>query len=718
MVALSASGAAVAVPAFQLPLGMPVVIEGTEFQVERRLQDGRWQFLSVEEGTPRFLSDAQLAELMQGGSFYVEKERGLRAFAPAPISPLLIGPEAHAANQRKHDYVMACVRAPGGLKRSRLALLGIIQEVASARGETPPGFTTVLNWIDEYERHGEYFGTAAYSDRHDLKGARGPRSAAFQDQAVALGLDAYLQLGKKRVAYDLVCEAVRKFDEEQGRFLDKGALGPKYVDDHGRLKPPSLRTFERRCSDLNRFTQDWALKGPAYAKQKNRTFQRTGLPERPYAEIEVDHTRLDILIMDDERGLVLGRPDLIIFRDRATGMIAGYGLGFEEPSFASFLQGLRHATYPKDLLRYPAIKNGWPCYGRFENLFVDNALHFIGDNIIAAGRELGFNLVRFQPRQPWLKGALERFFGSLGTGLVHQLVGTTLHNVMARRDHEFLGEANLTLDEFEALLNFLICEIYHAEPRRGLGVIRGVGDAPLAVWADKAKSFKTPLLPHPDVFMSLVGDRDRRTIQNDGITWDYITYESPELWALRSHPRHRRPAEGGSTKYEITRDPFDLGQISVRNPYDNTIIVVPATTAHRSYATGLGLHQHRVIISNAKSRVGERVDFQALEEARAILAKVVASIRGHPGRRKIERALGRYLNVEQTRRYRTEIVTEAASTPVSDLLQWGDLEVATPPPSAAAPASVRVHQPPPAICPDEDDLDLLRQRKNWSSYND
>ena len=56
----------------------------------------------------------------------------------------------------------------------------------------------------------------------------------------------------------------------------------------------------------------------------------------------------DVLIIDDEQGLVLGRPDLIIFRDRSTAAIGGYGLGFEEPSYAAFVQGLRHTIYPKE----------------------------------------------------------------------------------------------------------------------------------------------------------------------------------------------------------------------------------------------------------------------------------------------------------------------------------------------------------------------------------
>lgn len=718
-------GAAAPTPAFQLPLGAMLTIGDTEHQVERRLPDGRWQFISTE-GTPRFLSDREIAALMKRGEFYVSRERGMRVFAPPPISPLLVGPKAHAENLRKHDYVAACVGMTGRFKRSRSALVPIIEEIAKSRSEMPPGFTTVLNWIDEFERHGELYGTAAYSDRHDLKGGRGERLLAHQEAAIAVGIEGWFQLGSKVQAYDLVCEEVRKFDSERGRQMDKGALGARFVDDHGRLRPPSRRTFERRCAALNRFEQDWALKGPAYAKQKNRTWQRTPVPERPYSEVEVDHTRIDVLIIDDQQGLVLGRPDLIIFRDRSTAAIAGYGLGFEEPSYAAFVQGLRHAIYPKDpAATLPHVTNEWPCFGRIENLFVDNALHFLGDNIVAAGRELGFNLVRFQPRQPWLKGALERFFGTINKGLIHALSGTTLEHVLARRDHEHLGEAVLTLREFEALLNYWIRDVYHAQPTKALGVIRGVGDVPLKAWADKAAKFRTPLLPHPDVFISLAGDVEMRTIQNDGITWDYIIYESPPLWALRSHPKHRRANQGRSTKYEVVRDPFDLGAIFIKDPYNGEVIKVPATTAHRPYATGLGLHQHQVIMAHAKSRVGARTNFDELGASRAILAKVVSSLRRNPGRKRVERAVARYIHVEQTRRHRSELWIDAPPQSGGDFL---DLRAPSPisspahpsmPPEApeeicAAPAAV-------AALPADDDLDdleALRRAKNWNTYHD
>ena len=694
-------------PLFDLPRGAVVTIESREFVVERRLPGGRWQFISLPDGEPRFHTDGELATLMGRGQFFMSGDGGLRVYAPPPPNPLAVGREAHARNHRKHAYVTAALQSDRTFRRSRGFLVPIIKTCAADRDETAPSFTSVLTWIDEYRRYGEIYGTAAYSDRHDRKGRRGSRLDDYQDRAIEAGLNRFAELGKATAAYATVCAEVRKFDEERGRLLDRGLLPAGRIDHRGRLKPPSLRTFERRCAAMDRFERDWAIKGPAYAKQKNRTYQTTQKPERPYQEVEVDHTTLDIILIDDS-GLVLGRPDLIVFRDRATTMILGYGLGYDQPSYTSFVEGLRHAFYPKDdvLGRQP-----WPCFGRIENLIVDNGLHFLGDNIQSAAKELGFNIIPCRPRQPWLKGGLERFLGTLNTGLIHQMPGTTLENVLARKNHEHLGEACLTLGEFRGLLEFWIRDIYHMDIQKGLGPIPGVGSRPISVWQDKVKTYSTPLLPSRDVFISLAGDVKERTIQKDGIAWDYIKYESPELWGVLSDPRHKRRSDGSASRYRVVRDPFNLAEITLID-HDGQARRIPASLAYRDYAANLTLHQHRVILNNARTARDVDVDLGALTEAKAYLADIAAKLRAHPGRRKIQRALARYLSTEHSRREVSVIRASAQDKAANDFLNL------SPTARTARPRHTEItpHLNDP-VADDVEDLESIRSRKNWSSYN-
>jgi putative transposase len=703
-------------PKFMLTLKSMLMLCGVEYQVERRNPepDGRWQLLSIAEGTPILKTDRQLADHLAANEFHIPFERGMRLFAPPPLSPIAIGEKAKAANLRKHAYVQACLDAPGGLVRSRPKLMPVIKACAEERNEPPPGFSTVLSWLCEYERYGEVYGTAAYSDRHDLKGGAGSRLLDYQERAIEYGIERWLELGHKAKAYALVEKFIRDFDDKEGDLLDKDALGPTYVDDGRRLIPPSLRTFERRCANVDPMVRAWALRGPAYAKQRYRTYQTTAVPDRPYAEVEVDHCKLDILVVD-ESGLVLGRPDLIAFRDRATAMIVGIGLGFEEPSYASFVQGLKHAMYPKSLDHYPSIKNPWPCFGRIENLIVDNALHFLGDNIQEAARELGMHIIPCAPRQPWLKGGLERFFGSANTGLLHSLPGTTLQNIVERRDHENLGKATLTLAELEFLLTYWICDVYHASPRKALGPIRGVGAVPLLEWAEKSKKFHTALPPHEDVFMDLAGDVDYRTIQKDGIVWDYIKYESEDLWSFLRDPEHNKGKGVGTTKYKVVRNPFDLGEITVVNHHRNKVLRIPATRGHHTYATGLTLHQHAVIVANARHKASEKVTIEALQAAKARLAEIVSALRKHPSRDKIQRAVARYMHTESSRRRQSEM-TGVTKLPKHAALPDYSLSRA-PAASKADHDDGRVQGSGTTVQPDEDD-DIALSRSTMRAYRD
>lgn len=582
-------------PRFAFRQNNVVVMDGDNWLVQQRLATGQWMLTQLETGEANLVKDEDIARLQREGRFHVHQSSSKTGAGPTPPSPVVIGDRGREANRRKHEYVQAC----RGLPRSRKALDAVITATAVQRGETAPGFTSVLNWMDEFEVWGDVLGTAAYSDRNDLKGTRGSRLPAHLDRAIEKGVDAWLQLQNSDLAYAIVCDEVRRIDHEDGEMIDKAALAACYADDDGRLVPPSLRTFQRRCRNETRLTIDLAHFGEGHARKYNRTWATRDIPDRPYQEVEVDHCTLDITLVD-AGGLIVGRPDLVCFRDRATAMVLGFGVGLDAPSYGSLLEGLRHAIYPKELS--DAIKTPWPCFGRIETLIVDGALHFLGDSIANAGRELGFTHQVCPPRMPWMKGGLERFFRTLGVGLVHRLPGTTLSNAVQRNEHDHSGSAALTLDQFRHILTKWVCEIYHADVTKALGPIRGVGAQPLAVWADKASRFVTPPLPSPDVFIALAGQVEFRTIQKDGIAWDHIKYESPELSALLQHPQHRRrSSEGSSSRYKVLRDPQNLGEIVVVDPYRNMPIQVPATLGHRKYAQGLTLRQHQVVLSNVKA---------------------------------------------------------------------------------------------------------------------
>ncbi|CAA2158986.1 hypothetical protein MBRA_04228 [Methylobacterium brachiatum] len=662
-------------------------------EFERRL-DGRLQFLRVEDKDLLFLTDLQLAFLsakgearLVAGRFTYGKPRG-----PLP-SRLALTKEQSAQADRKLDYVNACIRgfvegeaAPRTtweFRRSKPALDPIILRVALSKGETGPHFTTVLAWFDIWMTLGDIHGKACLVDRHQHKGNRRRPFGHVGEVALERGVWRWLSPNMTtEVAYAKVVTSVGAYKRTLSRHLS-----PEELD---QIRVPSIRTFQRRCKDVDKYVRDYYRKGPEYAAKMHRTYEVQPLPARPYQDVEVDHCTLDILLVDDDSDIVLGRPDLIVFRCRKTGMIVGASLGYEAPSFASFVAGLRHAMYPKDMSAFPAVRMPWPCYGRIENLWVDNALHFIGKDIEAAARELKINKPRFKPKCPWLKGALERFFGYLNTGLVHLLPGTTLSNTVKRRepDPETLDCAKIRKSEFEALLMFFICDVHNVHRSKGLGLLRGIGDIPLRVWNEEAARHPSGPLPPADLFVALCGEWEDRTIQNDGIVWDHVKYECPELITLITNPGHRNAREDGAgTRYRCARDPSDIGRIYLIDPYDRDgrIITVPATRAHRAYAEGRHRHVHDLAVENARRMVKGAFDFDAMARALDLLGDAAAAARAKPERKAIHRGLARFLDGERKRRFRSEVRTGTPALPASTAGHLDPLAIAKRPKAATSP---------------------------------
>ncbi|NNM73844.1 hypothetical protein [Enterovirga aerilata] len=734
-------------------------IGGRTWEFERRLDD-RLQFLCLSDRDLLFVTDQQLAFMASTGEASIIVGKGRYAAFRAPFPNRITLTDAQNAEaDRKLAYVEPCLRGhvegdgprtPYRFKRSRRKLMPLIEEVAAARGETPPDFTTVLNWIDLWTQYGSIHGTACLVGLHALKGNRRTPFGGIGEIALGRGLSYWLNPDvSTELAYAKVVSTVKAVKRSYRRFLS--------CEELARISTPSLRTFQRRCAALDQYTRDYYRISPSFAA-KNRTYETQPLPDRPYQDVEVDNCTLDILLVDDESDIVLGRADLILFRCRATGMHIGYAVGYEAPSYASFVAGLRHAMYPKDMARFPAVNTPWPCFGKIENLWVDNGLHFIGKDIEAACRELKINKPRFRPKTPWYKGALERFFGYQNTGLIHLLPGSTKSNAVKLKDYDEnpVEHAKIRFSDFEALLVFFLVEIHNARISRGLGLLRGVGDIPLRVWNEKAKNQPSGPLPPAELFIALCGEWEMRTIQNDGIVWDYIKYESPELSRLLTHPEHRSARQSGKgTQYKCVRDPNNLGRIYVENPYDPTgaIIVVPATKAHRAYAEGRHRHVHDLAVAHAKLSVKKALDFDGLMDSLAHLADLAVAARSKPGRKRVQRRLARFLHAQRVGRLASTVTpgkpadagTAAHLDPLAiaqRVRRGGEREEdeppqppanrlpALPPPAAhgvdAVPAEVAepdAQGPDPQgpyadLDPEEDDLSLLRASRQWSTADE
>ncbi len=556
-------------------------------------------------------------------------------------------------------YVDEALHPP--VTRSKDKLRPRIEALAKRRNEKPPGVTTVLGWIDVWEARGEIHGKACFwlaRRRGNRDQKMGPVLIA---EAVEVGVYEAFKL-KKGTAADALAAAARWMKEEHPE---------KEVSEDDW---PDVRTFQRHMRALDGVAKDSLTFGDEYAQGKYALSYERPLPELPLMEVECDHTDMDVLVVDETRRIVFGRPDLIAFRDRCTGVCMGLSISFEKASYAAFLAGLRHAIYDKRMDEHPGV-NHWFASGRFKRLYVDNALHFIGNNIRLAGAHLGFEVVEFLPKEPSLKGAQERLMGLVNTQ-VHELPAATFSNIAQRKRYEDVaGRPVVTITELRAFVTRYICNEYNVKEREGLGHLRTLKGSPRDRWYERIEKVRKTMVPDEQDFIALAGDSAMRTVTQKGVRWDHIRYQSPGLVAILANGEHvrgrtdgeRRGTRHPGTEYLVRRDPFDLARAYLTNPYapDDPIIVLEAVRL--DYAEGLTLHQHRVLIANTPKKVLERSDEPEGELLKTWnrVSEFVDLLMSDRERSGVQRKLARYLQTAERKHHRSVVKTDTESAALS-----------------------------------------------------
>lgn len=297
--------------------------------------------------------------------------------------------------------------------------------------------------------------------------------------------------------------------EEQGYSLFEESLGEVYLNpqkDQGKavvdlvklkvkrsntnadadrqIKAPSRATIYRWLSGLHADLVARARLGAEAGEREFRAAMKRFKVSRILERIEIDHTPLDLIVIDKLTKLPLGRPWLTLAVDRYSRMIMGFYISFHAPSSFTLLQCLKRAIMPKDdlLTRFPDIKGIWPAYGLPELIASDNGMDLHADAYELACLEMGIEALFCPAKLPYLKGAIERLFRTFNDGLIHGLPGTVFSNIDERGDYPAEDLAAIDMETLTHVLTKWIVEVYHLRRHRGLNM------PPLAAWQESAQN--------------------------------------------------------------------------------------------------------------------------------------------------------------------------------------------------------------------------------------
>ena len=350
-------------------------------------------------------------------------------------------------------------------------------------------------------------------------------------------------------------------------------------------------------------------------KQGNRGIARTKYEpapnkfeaDYPLQLIEIDHTPCDIILVDDEHRLPIGRPWITVAIDIYSRMIVGYYLSMNAPSVTSVGMCVSNTILPKDtLLAKFDVNSNWNVWGFPETIHVDNGADFRADAVKKAGLAHGIN-IEFRPvGRANFGGHIERVIGTL-MHEIHNLPGTTFSNIKQRGEYDSDANASMTFFEFEKWLVTFITKIYHKRVHNSLSLTpeqqweEGLfGDENSIGFIQKPSSNSTIILDFLPIY--------ERTIQKNGVNIDGLNYYEHVL-----RTKINQTENGKKKQFIFKRDPRDISYIWFYEESTKEYFKIPVANQNMPSMTAWEFDS---IKTNLKNKGLKRVNQDAILEAR------------------------------------------------------------------------------------------------------
>lgn len=298
----------------------------------------------------------------------------------------------------------------------------------------------------------------------------------------------------------------------------------------------------------------------------------------PLAVVQIDHTPMDVIVVDEKWRKVIQRPYLTIAIDVCTKVLVGFYISLDPPGTLATGLCISSAILGKEkyLERLGLSDYSWNCWGKMRTIHTDNAKEFRGTMLGWAAREHGINPERRPKGQPRYGGHVERGFRTFMAKVHEELPGTTFSNVKDRVDYDSEGHACMTLDAVEKWFTMYVLGYYHQQPHKGNN-----GLPPVHLWEQMLLHGTDSVLPVG--IPARVENEEQlrldflpyfeRTIQEYGIQSWGLTWYSDSIRRFM-HTRQRDDIKN-KKKFICRYDPRDLSRLWMYDDYAKRYIEVP-----------------------------------------------------------------------------------------------------------------------------------------------
>lgn len=449
--------------------------------------------------------------------------------------------------------------------------------------------STIYRWISWYESTGQ-----KYSLLGDRKtGGKGKsRLNREQEEIIKESIEeVYLNPLRKSI-YAVIVDINRKCRE-------KG------------IPPPHESTIRRRIQAISKKEALRTRHGAKAAKDKFTPI-RGSFPHAnaPLSVVQIDHTPVDIILVDEVFRNPFNRPYLTLAIDVFSRMVVGLHLSFDPPGAAGTGICISNAILPKEMyLGKLDIQGEWPCWGVMQTIHVDNAKEFRGNMLRRACENYNVNLEFRPPATPEYGGHIERLLGTLSTK-IHDLPGTTFSNPQQKGTYKSEKHASFTLEEFEKWLVTYIVNVYHKQLHSGIGMspekkyLQGIeGDD-----THMGTGIPPRLLNERKIRLDFMPYYER-SIQKYGIIIDHIYYYSD---ILKNYIRIKNSRSTVSQKFIFRRNPKDISTVYFYDPETNEYYDIPY---RNTTYPAISIWEYRAAVESLKKQNINNIDEQSIFDA-------------------------------------------------------------------------------------------------------
>lgn len=460
--------------------------------------------------------------------------------------------------------------------------------------------STIYRWLSEYESKGLL--SALIRKKRKDSGIK--RLEPEIEKVIQETIDSYYLTGQKRK----ISKTVKEIEK---------------ICFECNLIAPDKSTVRKRIYEIS---EEYRVRRREGAKTADERFEpiqgKFPNAEFPLAVVQIDHTPMDVIVVDDIHREPIGRPFLTTAIDVFSKVLTGFYISLDSPGALATGMTISRSILGKEIfLAKLGIDNfEWPCWGIMRTVHTDNAKEFKGTLLGKAAYQYGIIVERRPKGRPKYGGHVERAYRTFMQEVHNELPGTTFSNIREKVDYDSEGKAVMTLDALERWFTLFILGVYHQNghggndgvpPIRKLeqGII-GTDETPgtgIPMRAQDEEKLEYDFMPYFEP-----------TVQEYGIRFKNISYYTD---ALRKYIHAKKPNSSNKKQTFICRyDPRDLSKLWFFDSVADHYIEVPYREISRP---AISLWELRAAQKKLKeqslSLTNEELIFKTIDQMREIV---------------------------------------------------------------------------------------------------